>query len=88
MARGTTAKRKRRSSSWRSTIRKQQDELKDLFKDSPSLKVKVIRDLEDIYRRPVDRAVDETGLSADTFPGECPFTVEVIDLDLRHASGH
>ncbi len=52
--------------------------LEVLFRDSPSLRAKVTRCIEDAYPSAVGRASDETGLPEDTFPARCPFTADQL----------
>jgi hypothetical protein len=73
----------RDSSSWRATIVEQRDQLELLFEDSPSLYAAAEDELGLIYRRAVGRAAKETGLGAETFPKECPYTVgQVMGMEL------
>ena len=68
--------------SWRLTIEEQRDELIDLLKTSPSLKYNLNERLEDIYKRSLIRAENETGISRKDFPKECPFSLEqVLDTE-------
>ncbi len=62
----------------KSTIATQRDELDLLFEDSPSLKRGLAAAVADVYPDAVDLAAIETGLPADTFPPQCPFTLEQI----------
>ena len=68
----------KRSRSWQSTIATQRAELDDLFEDSPSLKRGLAAAVSRAYPRAADLAAIETGLSADTFPPKCPFTLKQI----------
>jgi hypothetical protein len=66
----------RRSNSWRSTLREHRTRLADYFADSPSLKRYFIEVFHECYQKARELAVDETGLSLETFPSESPFTIE------------
>ena len=66
-----------RSKSWRGTIIEQRQELLDLVARG------VLRNhaeaiLTDAYAAGVERAAAETGLAAESFPEECPYTVEQL----------
>jgi len=68
----------KRARSWNSTIVSQRIEIESDLKQSPSLKRKIRSELPDNYAKAVRRAIAETGLTSDRFPGECPYTVEQI----------
>jgi hypothetical protein len=66
-----------RSRSWQSSIIEQRHEL------SRHLGRGVLRNhaetvLDEMYREAVERAAIETGLAADSFPAECPYTVDEL----------
>jgi hypothetical protein len=63
----------RRSRSWVLTIREQRQQVKDMLADSPSLKPAISRLMEKAYKSAVNAAADETGLSDDAFPADCPY---------------
>jgi Domain of unknown function DUF29 len=63
-----------RSRSWRGTIIEQRQELARLASRGV-LRNHAAAVLSDIYAEAVDRAVGETGLAADSFPAECPYTL-------------
>ena len=65
----------KRSSSWRSSIREHRRRVERLLTDSPSLKNYLLEILEDCYLAAKKQVSDETGLSVDAFPPECPFTL-------------
>ncbi|HSO83520.1 DUF29 domain-containing protein [Thiocapsa sp.] len=70
----------RRGPSWTGTIREQRKQLDALLRDSPSLKPRLISDLEDSYISARLLAAGETGLPEQTFPSSCPYTLdELID---------
>jgi hypothetical protein len=67
----------RRSGSWRSTIIEQRQELEGLVGRG------VLRNhaevvLEEAYSKAVERAVAETGLSVETFPVTCSFSLDQL----------
>ncbi|HBL09971.1 MAG TPA: DUF29 domain-containing protein [Cyanobacteria bacterium UBA11162] len=69
-----------RSGSWQNTIDEQRNRIADLLDDSPSLKSYSEEVLADCYRRGRKAASNETELSLDTFPVECPYTIiQVLD---------
>jgi hypothetical protein len=68
----------RRSPSWNGTIREQRKQLEDLLRDSPSLKPRLIEELEDSYISAKLLAAGETSLSEAEFPPTCPFTLEQL----------
>jgi len=71
--------RKAHQNCWRETIREQRRALNDLLAENPSLKQipqTVISDT-DLYREHIRAdAIDDTGL--DTFPHECPWSIDSI----------
>jgi hypothetical protein len=67
----------RRSRSWRGTIIAQRQELAELA-GSGVLRNHAEAVLADAYAAAVELAAAETGLAADTFPAECPYTVEQL----------
>lgn len=73
---------RKRSRSWRATIVTQRHEIEAVLKDSPSLRRRLASARRGNYERAVARAVAETGLEADAFPPDCPFSIEEI-LDTR-----
>ena len=73
----------RRSLRWKGTIREQRKQLEDLLSDSPSLKPRLIEELEDSYISAKLLAAGETGLPETEFPLTCPFTLEQL-LDERY----
>jgi hypothetical protein len=68
---------KKRTRSWRATIRVQRQELQDLL-ENQSLANYAGEVLPKAYERAVARASDETGLAAEAFPSNCPFTIEAL----------
>jgi len=72
----------KRGVSWRQSIRNGRIELQKLLRDSPSLTSQVPQMIEDEYPAARADAIDETGLTEDTFPTQCPFTAEqVLDAE-------
>ena len=70
----------KRGVSLRQSIRNGRIEIQKLLHDSPSLASQIPQILEDEYPAARADAIDETGLTEDTFPTQCPFTAEqVID---------
>src|SRR5262245_23689341 len=72
----------KRGASWRQSIRNGRIEIQKLLCDSPSLSREVSQMLEDEYSAARADAIDETELSEETFPLDCPFTMEQV-LDRR-----
>ena len=55
-------------------------EQRNAVRRSPGLKRNLEATIADVYQDPVGRAMDETGLSAATFPDELPYSVaEVLE---------
>ena len=67
--------RTRRSRSWQTSINDARNEIDDLLMESPSLRDE-LHDIGGIYQRARRKASVETGLSIETFPQECPFSLE------------
>ena len=65
----------RRSESWRISIGEQRIWLPGVTKNSPSLKAYPAKVFKDAYREGRRQAINETGLSAKTFPADPPFSV-------------
>ncbi len=68
----------RRSPSWSGTIREQRKQLDELLHDSPSLKPRLIEELEDSYISARMLAAGETGLPESVFPAGCPFSLSQL----------
>lgn len=66
-----------RSRSWRGTLIQQRQELADLVAHGV-LRNHAEEVLDEAYGAAVERAVAETGLAADSFPAECPYTLEQL----------
>ncbi|KJU84641.1 protein containing DUF29 [Candidatus Magnetobacterium bavaricum] len=69
---------KRRSGSWRATIRNQRDEIKYLLVDSPSLKHNIEIVIAKGFIDAKEGFEDETGINANTLPETCPYTFEQL----------
>jgi hypothetical protein len=76
----------KRSRSWRATVVVQQAELEHIFEQSPSLRRPSPAALERAYRNAVKQASIQTDLPAESFPRECPYTLEQI-LDSEFLPG-
>lgn len=74
----------RRTKSWDQTIVNCRDKIADCLEDTPSLQ-RLLHDSEWIqkyYRRARRDAAKEAQMQADTFPANCPYTVEqMLDSD-------
>lgn len=65
-----------RSNSWLASILEHRLRLKKQLRESPSLKVYLEEVFAECYGDAVLRATVETGLPANTFPTESPFSIE------------
>ncbi len=63
----------RRGASWRKSLRTQRGHIRDLLRQSPSLRRQVPELILEAYSDAVKDAVDETGLPQDRFPRDCPY---------------
>jgi len=71
-----------RSNSWRNTIDEQRNRIEDLLLDSPSLNPSLEQILAESYRRGKKAASNETELHLNTFPADCPYTIDqILDAD-------
>lgn len=68
----------KRSNSWLFTIREQRLRIEKSLKDSPSLKNYLQNIFRETYSDTRALAADETGLTIDTFPQDCPFKIELV----------
>jgi hypothetical protein len=66
-----------RTPSWRRTISAQRQQLNRLFK-SGALRKHAESVLTEVYSDAVELAADETELTEETFPAECPWTLEQL----------
>lgn len=71
---------RRRSRSWELTIQEQRSRLSDLLDENPSLgnPEHLLASLAKSYKYAVIAAQRETRMARDTFPIECPYTLENI----------
>ncbi|MGH6913734.1 MAG: DUF29 domain-containing protein [Geminicoccales bacterium] len=67
-----------RGASWRQTLRTQRREIRKLLEQSPSLRRHVPELVGSAYPDAVKDAVDETGLTAERFPAECPYAPDDV----------
>jgi hypothetical protein len=63
-----------RSRSWSATIEEQRLQIEGCLSESPSLRPMLETMLSQAYAIAQARAIAETGLADDAFPGECPFS--------------
>ena len=68
----------RRSNSWRGSIVEGRTQIKGLLRDSPSLKPYLAEVFDQCYQDVVEQAIAETSLPVDTFPADCPYTVDEV----------
>ena len=68
----------KRGTSWRQSLRNGRIESQKLLRDSPSLGGQIPQMIEAEYPAARADAIDETGLTEDTFPTQCPFTAEQV----------
>lgn len=68
----------KRSRSWQSTIIEQREQVDLVLDDSPSLRPVLQTEFGRLYRRAVERAARETELPENTFPVECPYSIEDV----------
>ncbi|MEH2312221.1 MAG: DUF29 domain-containing protein [Nostoc sp.] len=75
----------RKTKSWVNTISNSRNQIQDCLEDTPSLQ-RFLKDwewIEKYYRRARRDAAKETQMPIETFPLECPFTMEqVLNPDL------
>ena len=68
----------RSTQSWRATLREHRRRLRDEFADSPSLRPYAEGILAERYQDTCEEEADEAGLSPETFPTTCPFTLDQV----------
>ena len=68
----------KRTTSWKTTMIVQRNEIKDLLEDSPSLKHELEEKFNRAYQRACAMAANETGLALSVFPVENPFIFEEV----------
>ncbi|XWK88031.1 MAG: DUF29 domain-containing protein [Phormidium sp.] len=66
------------SSSWQSSIYEQRKRILDLLKNSPCLQPYLTEVLPESYHRGKQAASDEIRLQINTFPADCPYSIEQI----------
>ena len=66
----------RRSKSWALTIKNQRYEIRDLLKESPSLRKEIELRFFDAYEKALIVAAEQTGIDEENFPKSCPFSLE------------
>ncbi len=76
----------RRSGSWRGTLMSQRRELR-LLLESGTLRNHAAAVLPDAYREARAQAAAETGLPPETFPPDCPYSVEELIARDEEAEG-
>jgi Domain of unknown function DUF29 len=69
---------RKRTKSWEATLANQRGELAALLEQSPSLVGVAERGVGKAYKLARRLAAIETGLTADSFPSECPYTMAQI----------
>ncbi|MEH2406186.1 DUF29 domain-containing protein [Nostoc sp.] len=70
----------RKTKSWVNTISNSRNQIQDCLEDTPSLQ-RFLKDwewIEKYYRRARRDAAKETQMPIETFPLECPFTMEQV----------
>jgi Domain of unknown function DUF29 len=82
----------RSGASWRTSVLNAQEKILDAIEDSPSLRRYLQEGIEEIYRRAVKFALDETNLTERApslgIPPRCPYTLtELLESDLNELSG-
>lgn len=65
-----------RGKSWKDSIADQREKLKEHLEDNPSLKSQLNEFLTTAYKSACKKARVETGLSEDTFPLQCLYTID------------
>ncbi|MEO0541463.1 MAG: DUF29 domain-containing protein [Cyanobacteria bacterium P01_A01_bin.105] len=65
----------RRSRSWLATLRVQRRDLDKLLQENPSLKPYLDEAMQVAYENARDLAMGETNLPAETFPVDCPYSI-------------
>jgi hypothetical protein len=66
------------SGSWRGTLAEQRLRIRRLLQDSPSLRSVLESSVDECYADAKIQASEETGLTIDTFPADCPYAIEAI----------
>jgi len=69
---------KRRTPSWKYSIREQRLRIRDHLTKNPSLTSKIPEAQVSAYRYALLGASEETGIDESTFPAQCPWTFEEV----------
>lgn len=76
----------RRSKSWRASIDEQRGSINDLLGDNPSLRSVLAESVSIAHPRAVRDACKQTGLSRQSLPLDCPYTLaQILDEDFYPA---
>ncbi|MBW4580240.1 MAG: DUF29 domain-containing protein [Tildeniella nuda ZEHNDER 1965/U140] len=67
-----------RSHSWQATIREQRRRIVQHLEENPSLQPYLPEAFQRGYEDGVDLAIEETNLPDETFPANCPYTLEQV----------
>jgi Domain of unknown function DUF29 len=71
-----------RSRSWKGSIVEHRRRIRDDLEESPSLNPYLVEMVEKCYLNAIEQAAAETGLSPNTFPPSCPYSVtEILDTN-------
>ncbi|QTA89542.1 DUF29 domain-containing protein [Desulfonema magnum] len=65
-----------RSGSWKRTIVEQRHQIEQLLEMSPSLNHQIDQKIPKAYKKAVEYAAAETGISESVFPRNCPYPLE------------
>ena len=65
-----------RSNSWKASIREHRQRIEDQLESSPSLRRHLQEKFSKCYRKARMLASDEFGFSQETFPQECPYSID------------
>jgi hypothetical protein len=68
----------RRSRSWKATMREQRNAIRRLVRRSPGLKPGLERAIVEVWPDALALAIDETGLSAASFPRALPYRMDEV----------
>jgi len=68
----------RRSNSWRGSVAEERIQIRELLRDSPSLKPYLADVFAQCYQDAIEQASAETRLPIDTWTVECPYTVDEV----------
>lgn len=72
----------KRSNSWSNTIDEQRFQILGLLQESPSLKPYLPDAITEVYKYALKLASSESSLSKESFPQECPYSLEeILDAD-------